>query len=112
VSPPWAVEAAGVEEEVTIDLDDFDHVIEQPIVIERAISRVIEKARSRDSVEVGDVLLDRYRLVALIGEGGMSRVFKATDLGKTSVSPDAYIAIKVLNSPIKEDNGSFASFRK
>ncbi|HWY96942.1 MAG TPA: bifunctional serine/threonine-protein kinase/formylglycine-generating enzyme family protein [Steroidobacteraceae bacterium] len=104
-SPPWAAKAAGVEEEVTIDLDDFDHVIEQPIVIEEALSR--------DSVEVGDVLLDRYRLVALIGEGGMSRVFKATDLGKTiSASPDAYIAVKVLRSPISEDNGSFASFRK
>jgi len=46
---------------------------------------VIEEALSRDSVEVGDVLLDRYRLVALIGEGGMSRVFKATDLGKTNL---------------------------
>jgi sulfatase modifying factor 1 len=103
--PPWAVEAAVADEEVTIDLDEFDHVFEQAIVIEEALSR--------DSVEVGDVLLDRYRLVALIGEGGMSRVFKATDLGKTdSVSPDSFIAVKVLRSPIGEDNGSFASFRK
>jgi serine/threonine protein kinase len=93
------------DEEVTIDLDGFDHVFEQPLVIEEALSR--------DSVEVGGVLLDRYRLVALIGEGGMSRVFKATDLGKTtSVSPDSHIAVKVLRSPISEDNGSFAAFRK
>jgi formylglycine-generating enzyme required for sulfatase activity len=112
--PPWAYEAGVVDEEVTIDLDEFDHVIEHI---------VIEEALSRDSVEVGDVLLDRYRLVALVGEGGMSRVFKATDLGKTasgatdlgktaSVSPDSSIAVKVLRSPIGEDNGSFASFRK
>jgi len=102
--PPWAVEAA-VADEVTIELDGFDQVIEQPTVIEEALSR--------DSVEVGDVLLDRYRLVALIGEGGMSRVFKATDLGKTtSVSPDSHIAVKVFRSPISEDNGSFAAFRK
>src|SRR6266404_3584586 len=103
--PPWAVQAAVADEEVTIELDGFDLVIEQPTVIEEALSR--------DSVEVGDVLLDRYRLVALIGEGGMSRVFKATDIGKTtSVSSDSHIAVKVFRSPISEDNGSFAAFRK
>src|SRR5260370_40832271 len=43
----------------------------------------------------------------------MSRVFKATDLGKTtSVSSDSDIAVKVLRSPIIEDNGSCAAFRK
>src|SRR5260370_42249585 len=43
----------------------------------------------------------------------MSRVFKATDLGKTtSVSSDSHIAVKVFRSPISEDNGSFAAFRK
>jgi formylglycine-generating enzyme required for sulfatase activity len=52
-------------------------------------------------------------LVALIGEGGMSRVFKATDASATTPdSPDTFIAVKVLTSPINEDNGSFASFRK
>jgi len=99
------VETAVTDEEVTIDLDDLDHAIEQPELIEEAPGRV--------SVAVGDVLLDRYRLVALIGEGGMSRVFKATDLGKTTpASPDASIAVKVLTRPINEDFGSFASFRK
>jgi formylglycine-generating enzyme required for sulfatase activity len=105
-SQPSAVEAAVTDEEVTIDLDELEHVIEQPILF--------EEAPSRDSVAVGDVLLDRYRLVALIGEGGMSRVFKATDSGATTpASPDSFIAVKVLTRPINnEDHGSFAAFRK
>jgi formylglycine-generating enzyme required for sulfatase activity/predicted Ser/Thr protein kinase len=99
------VEAAVTDEEVTIDLDELDHVIEQPISI--------KEARGRDSVAVGDVLVDRYRLVALIGEGGMSRVFKATDLGATTpAAPDDFIAVKVLACAVNDDDGSFASFRK
>jgi formylglycine-generating enzyme required for sulfatase activity len=56
--------------------------------------------------------MDRYRLVALIGEGGTSRVYKATDSGKTTLaSPDSFIAVKVLTRPIIGDGGSFSSFR-
>src|SRR5258708_7743688 len=103
-SQPSAVEAA-LTEEVTIDLDEVDHFIEQP--------SLIQEAPGRDSVAVGDLLLDRYRLVALIGEGGMSRVFKATEsAAKTPASPDSFMGVKVLTRPINEDYGSFESFRK
>jgi formylglycine-generating enzyme required for sulfatase activity len=94
-----------MDEEVTIDLEELDQLSQEPIPI--------AVAADRDSVAVGDVLLDRYRLVELIGEGGMSRVFKATDLRKTSpASPDSFIAVKVLSRPINNDEGWFASFRQ
>ena len=70
-------------------------------------------ALMEDSVAVGDVLMDRYRLVALVGEGDMSRVYKATDLDATTrVSPDSFIAVKVLTRPIDEEYVSFSSFQK
>lgn len=45
----------------------------------------------------GDVLAERYRLVAQIGQGGMARVFRADDtaLGRT-------VAVKVLRSAVEE----------
>ena len=61
---------------------------------------------------MGDLLLERYRLVALIGEGDLSRVYKATFSGAMAQAPpDSYIAVKVLDRPIKKDFGSFLSFR-
>jgi len=46
--------------EVTIDLDDLDHAIEQPELIEELPAEFSGGGRR---------LLDRYRLVRLIGEG-------------------------------------------
>ncbi|CAL4861070.1 protein kinase domain-containing protein [Microbacterium sp. MM2322] len=45
---------------------------------------------------VGDVLADRYRLVAQVGQGGMARVFRADDtaLGRT-------VAVKVLRPEVE-----------
>jgi formylglycine-generating enzyme len=92
------------DEEVTIDMDEIDMLIETPVPL--------GEGAAQDSVAVGDVLADRYRLVALIGEGGMSRVYKATDSGVTTrASLDAFIAVKVLTRPINDDSGSFSSFR-
>jgi sulfatase modifying factor 1 len=92
------------DEEVTIDLDEIDIPIEAPVPL--------GEGAGGDSVAVGDVLMDRYRLVALIGEGGMSRVYKASDSGVTTRdSPDSYIAVKVLTRPIDASRGSFSAFR-
>jgi formylglycine-generating enzyme len=102
-SQPSTVEAAVPDEEVNIDLDELDVVIEAPVPLG-------EGAR-QDSVAVGDVLMDRYRLVALIGEGATSRVYKATDSGVTGRTWDSFIAVKVLTRPINEQFGSFPEFR-
>jgi formylglycine-generating enzyme required for sulfatase activity len=48
----------------------------------------------------GSVLLDRFKLLDVIGEGGMSRVFKAIDLRRVEAgAADPHVAVKVLTMP-------------
>jgi formylglycine-generating enzyme required for sulfatase activity len=48
----------------------------------------------------GSVLLDRFKLLEVIGEGGMSRVFKAIDMRKVEAgATDPHVAVKVLTMP-------------
>jgi formylglycine-generating enzyme len=49
------------------------------------------------SIDVGLVLAGRYQLIELIGEGGMSRVFKARDQSISGAGAAPVIAIKVLS---------------
>jgi formylglycine-generating enzyme len=102
--PSLPVEAAVPdEEEVAIDFDELE------VVIEPAPQAGIA---AQDSNAVGDVLMDRYRLVSLIGEGGMSRIYKATDSGVTTrTSAYSYITVKVLTRPLDAERGPFSAFR-
>jgi formylglycine-generating enzyme required for sulfatase activity len=57
----------------------------------------------------GSVLLNRFRLLEKIGEGGMSHVYKAVDLRKVEAgAADPHIAIKVLTVPFANTSDAMA----
>jgi formylglycine-generating enzyme required for sulfatase activity/tRNA A-37 threonylcarbamoyl transferase component Bud32 len=60
-------------------------------------------------VGLESVLLGRFKLVQLIGEGGMSNVFKAIDLRKVEAGArDPHLAVKVLTARIHDHSNSLA----
>jgi len=70
-------------------------------------------AERATGVGVGDILQGRFSLVALIGEGGMSRVFKAIDLRRAEAGTgDAHVAVKVLTEPFNEYFGSIVALQR
>jgi len=54
----------------------------------------------------GDVLVGRYRIVALLGRGGMGEVYRADDL-----SLDQPVALKFLAPAVTRDQGAVTRFR-
>lgn len=53
--------------------------------------------------EIGVVLQGRFKLIELVGEGGMSRVYKALDLRRVEArSPNPFLAVKVLTVPFAD----------
>jgi formylglycine-generating enzyme required for sulfatase activity len=60
----------------------------------------------------GRLLLDRYQLTGLVGEGGMSRVYRATDLRANPGSAERFIAVKVLLRPLRGDAADFAALQQ
>jgi formylglycine-generating enzyme required for sulfatase activity/predicted Ser/Thr protein kinase len=65
------------------------------------------------SVDVGSILQGRFKLTELVGEGGMSRVYKAIDLRRVEArSQDPYIAVKVLTVTFSDYFGSIATLHR
>ncbi|HLA71402.1 MAG TPA: bifunctional serine/threonine-protein kinase/formylglycine-generating enzyme family protein [Steroidobacteraceae bacterium] len=57
----------------------------------------VDDAGRRPRIDVNSVLLGRFKLAQLVGEGGMSDVYKAIDLRKVEAGArDPYLAVKVL----------------
>jgi formylglycine-generating enzyme required for sulfatase activity len=69
---------------------------EDPTIVTGAHPEWVERGINAG---VGDTLKGRFNLIALIGAGGMSRVFKAIDLRRAeSGVGDPHVAIKVLTA--------------
>lgn len=65
------------------------------------------------SAGVGSILQGRFSLTALIGEGGMSRVYKAVDLRRVEAgAEDPFVAVKVLTVPFSHYFGSMAALQR
>jgi formylglycine-generating enzyme required for sulfatase activity/predicted Ser/Thr protein kinase len=86
-----------------------DTVVQPPVDSDRtAVMRVGDSTQlfeetmhdmgaHRTPVDVNSVLLGRFKLVQLVGEGGMSDVYKAIDLRKVEAGArNPYMAVKVL----------------
>jgi formylglycine-generating enzyme required for sulfatase activity/tRNA A-37 threonylcarbamoyl transferase component Bud32 len=64
-------------------------------------------------VTVGAVLGRRFHLIELIGEGGMSRIYKAIDSQRAHSSvADNYVAVKVLSRRFDADSAAFESLQE
>ncbi len=76
-------------------------------------SKIDPKSNRTPPATVGSVLQGRFSLIALIGEGGMSRVYKAIDLRRVEAGAhDPYIAVKVLTVPFSHYFGSMAALQR
>jgi formylglycine-generating enzyme required for sulfatase activity/predicted Ser/Thr protein kinase len=54
-------------------------------------------------VDVGNFLQGRFKLIERVGEGGMSRVYKAIDLRRVEArSQNPYVAVKVMTIPFSD----------
>ena len=72
----------------------------------RSSASVISSTAEEGRFPPGTLLLDRYRIVALLGRGGMGEVYRATDLKLGQP-----VAIKFLPEALAEDERALARFR-
>src|ERR1700677_2572099 len=69
----------------------------------------VDTASSATRLGSGSMLLNRFKLIEMIGEGGMSRVYKAVDLRKVEAgAADPHIASKVLTVPFANPSDAMA----
>src|SRR5277367_4606240 len=84
------------------EIDPFiePQVAHAPTILLDPAKMGVNTASSTIRLGSGSMLLSRFKLLEMIGEGGMSRVYKAVDLRKVEAgAPDPHIAIKVLTVP-------------
>ena len=74
-----------------------------------------EQATSQQARElgVGDVIKERFKLLEVLGIGGMGKVFKGIDLLKQEArDKNPYVAIKLLNEDFKSHPEAFISLQR
>ena len=95
-------------------LAEFDPFFEPPIehaptIMLDPTKMGVDTVSSAARLTGGSMLLNRFRLLEKIGEGGMSHVYKAVDLRKVEAgAADPHIAIKVLTVPFASPSDAMA----
>jgi len=95
-------------------LAEFDpffepQVAHAPTILLDPAKMGVDTASSATRLGSGSVLLNRFRLLEKIGEGGMSHVYKAVDLRKVEAgAADPHMAIKVLTVPFANPSDAMA----
>jgi formylglycine-generating enzyme required for sulfatase activity len=95
-------------------LAEFDpffepQVAHAPTILLDPAKMGVDTASSATRLGSGSMLLNRFKLLEMIGEGGMSRVYKAVDLRKVEAgAADPHIAIKVLTVPFASPSDAMA----
>jgi len=76
-------------------------------------SKPFEDFSDAKTLEIGDVLKGRYKLVNHLGQGGMGDVFEAVDLTESEISgEDVTLALKVLNKEFREHPDSLKALQR
>src|SRR5208282_1679374 len=93
------------------EIDPFfePQVAHAPTILLDPAKMGLDTASSATHLGSGSMLLNRFKLLEMIGEGGMSRVYKAVDLRKVEAgAADPHMAIKVLTVPFANYSDAMA----
>jgi serine/threonine protein kinase len=90
--------AEAVDSSISLVVDEPESYVEQPRQLVYAIAGAAETAPENDQGR-NDLLPARFTQISLLGEGGMSRVYKATD----TANGDRVVAVKLLKKELSRD---------
>src|SRR5437763_2871964 len=101
-----APQSSGAEVQVTLDRSPSSPV---PVALPRSSSSRGSASLRAESGRIlpGTLLADRYRIVALIGRGGMGEVYRAEDL-----KLDQDVALKFLPEKLVQDGAALARLHR
>lgn len=76
-------------------------------------SKPFQESSTDESVGVGTVIKDRFKLVEFVGRGGMGDVYKAEDLRRIDAGDvESEVAIKLLNKDFKDHPESLRTLQR
>jgi len=104
-----AANTSGSEVQVTLDRSPSSPIPPPPPASSGSQSRISSTSLRGESGRIlpGTLLADRYRIVALIGRGGMGEVYRAEDL-----KLDQDVALKFLPEKLVQDGAALARFHR